>query len=167
MSITLLDGARGLDDWIRIGDANWRIEDGTVVADKGSGYLVTRNWYGDVQVRAEFWASADANSGIFLRVQNPAEITPTSSYEVNIFDARPDPTYGTGAIVGFAKVSPMPIAGGKWSTYDVTANGDRIVVLLNGTRTVDLRESSFASGPIALQAAGGTIRWRKVQVRPL
>ncbi len=167
MWITLLDGARSLDDWIRIGDANWRAEDGAVVADKGNGYLVTRTVYRDAQIRAEFWPSTDANSGIFLRVQNPAEITPTSSYEVNIFDARADPTYGTGAIVGFAKVAPMPIAGGKWNTYDITAKGDRIVVLLNGTRTVDLRESSFASGPIALQAAGGTIRWRKVQVRPL
>src|SRR5687768_13618487 len=107
MWITLLDGARSLDEWVRIGDANWRAEDGVVVADKGNGYLVTRTVYRDVQIRADFWASTDANSGIFLRVQNPAEITPTSSYEVNIFDARPDPTYGTGAIVGFAKVSPM------------------------------------------------------------
>jgi hypothetical protein len=37
-------------------------------------------------------------------------------HEVNIFDRRPDPTYGTGAIVDVAKVSPMPKAGGQWNT---------------------------------------------------
>ena len=41
------------------------------------------------------------------------KITPFNSYEVNIFDKRPDPDYGTGAIVNFAKVSPMPKAAGK------------------------------------------------------
>jgi hypothetical protein len=165
--IALIDGGAGLENWRRIGDANWRVEDGAVAADRGNGYLVTRASYRDVQVRAQFWASADANSGIFLRVQDPKEITPKSSYEVNIFDRRPDPSYGTGAIVGFAQVVPMPIAGGKWNTYDITIRGARIVVILNGTKTVDIEDRSFASGPIALQAAGGTIRWRKVEVRPL
>ena len=34
---TLIDGATGLDNWNRIGDANWRAEDGAIVADKGKG----------------------------------------------------------------------------------------------------------------------------------
>jgi hypothetical protein len=42
---------------------------------------------------------------------------------VNIYDQRPDPSYGTGAIVNFAKVEPMPKAGGKWNTYEITAKG--------------------------------------------
>ena len=39
----------------------------------------------------EFWASDDANSGIFIRCQNPKQITDRSCYEVNIFDQRPGP----------------------------------------------------------------------------
>ena len=35
-----------------------------------------------------------------------------SCYEANIFDQRPDPTYGTGGIVHFAEVNPM--AEGWW-----------------------------------------------------
>ena len=56
-------------------------------------------------LRVEFWSSDDANSGIFLRCQNPAVINDENCYEANIFDQRPDPTYGTGAIVKVAKVS--------------------------------------------------------------
>ena len=44
--ITLLDGSnpKTLDNWNRIGDANWRAEDGAIVADKGKGgHLVSKN----------------------------------------------------------------------------------------------------------------------------
>ncbi len=41
---TLIDGTTGLDNWNRIGDANWRAEDGAIVADKGKGgFLVSKN----------------------------------------------------------------------------------------------------------------------------
>ena len=48
--ITLLDGSNpsSLDNWNRTGDANWRIENGAVVADKGKGgHLVSKNSYKD------------------------------------------------------------------------------------------------------------------------
>lgn len=165
--ITLIDGASGLDNWRRVGDADWKALDGAIQASAGTGYLVSKRAFRDFRVRAEFWASDDANSGIFLRVTNRDEITPTSSYEVNIFDRRPDPSHGTGAIVGFAKVNTGIKAGGRWNTYDITAHGSRIVVHLNGVRTVDIEDATFARGPLALQAAGGVIKWRRLEVLPL
>lgn len=168
---TLIDGDRGLENFNRVGDANWVAAEGTVQASSGGanpGYLVTRNSYRDFTLRAEFWASDDANSGIFVRCQNPAQITDENCYEANIFDQRPDPTYGTGAIVKVAKVDqPMPKAGGKWNTYEVLARGDHLVLILNGVKTVDVRDAKLAQGPIALQWGRGTIKWRKVQVKPL
>lgn len=165
--ITLIDGTSGMDNWQRIGDANWKAGGRAVQASAGTGYLVSKRTFRDFRLRAQFWADHDTNSGIFLRVTHPREITPTSSYEVNIFDRRPDPSYGTGAIVGFAKVIPSPKVGGRWNTYDITVKGTRIVVILNGTRTVDIEDATFERGPIALQAAGGTIKWRKLEVKPL
>src|SRR5829696_7359550 len=109
--ITLLDGAnpKTLDNWNRSGDVNWRAEDGAIVADKGQGgHLVSKNSYKDFQIRAEFWADHNTNSGIFIRLTDPAKVTTTTAYEVNIYDQRPEPKYGTGAIVDFAAVSPMP-----------------------------------------------------------
>jgi hypothetical protein len=173
--IVLIDGSAGLDNFNPIGDANWRAEDGAIVADKGKGgYLVSKNSYKDFQVRAEFWADHSTNSGVFLRCTDPSKVTATSAYEVNIYDQRPEPDYGTGAIVNVAKVAPMPKAGGKWNTYEITAKGSQLTVVLNGVQTVNVQDSQFAQGRLGLQygsgpkdAPGGVIKWRKVQVRPL
>ena len=173
--ITLIDGTAGLENWNRLGDANWRAEDGAIVADKGKGgFLVSKNSYKDFQIRAEFWADHTTNSGVFIRCTDPQKVTATNAYEVNIYDQRPEPSYGTGAIVNFAKVAPMPKAGGKWNVYEITAKGSRLTVVLNGVQTVDIEDSKLPSGPFALQygsgpkdAPGGAIKWRKVQIKPL
>jgi hypothetical protein len=173
---TLIDGtAKSLDNWNRIGDANWRVEDGAVVADRGKGgYLVSKNSYKDFQIRAEFWADHTTNSGIFIRAADPTKIGADTAYEVNIFDQRPDPSYGTGGIVNVAKVDPMPKAGGKWNTYLITAKGSQLTVVLNGQQTVNVSDSKLAQGPFALQfgngakdAPGGAIKFRKVEIKPL
>ncbi len=165
--ITLFDGS-DLNNWNRIGDANWRLADGVVAADKGNGFLVSKNSYTNFQIRAEFWVDAEANSGIFLRCSDPQKVTATSAYEVNIYDRRPDPTYGTGAIVNVAKPSTFLKAGGHWNTYEITAKDSQFTVTLNGTRTVDgVQDSKHASGPIALQYAAGVVKFRKVEIKPL
>ena len=164
--VTLFDG-KNLDNWEQVGDANWKVVDGVVEADKGNGFLVSKNSYKDFQIRAEFWVDTPANSGIFIRCDQSAKIDAKICYEVNIFDKRPDPTYGTGAIVDVAKVDPMPKAGGKWNTYEITAQGPHLVVMLNGQKTVDVQDSKHASGPFALQYGSGVIKFRKVQIKPL
>jgi len=168
--VTLLD-SKNMGEWDKVGESNWRLEDGAVVADKvgasGAGHLVSKNAYKDFQVYVEFWASDDANSGIYLRCQDRAKITDKSCYEANIFDQRKDPTYGTGGIVHFAEVNPMPKAGGKWNTYEITAKGRQITVTLNGQKTADLRNGLFVEGPITLQHGAGVIKFRKVAIKPL
>jgi hypothetical protein len=168
--ITLFDG-KHLDHWNRLGEANWTITDGVVQADKkvgdSSAFLVSQHAYTDFQLRVEFWVDTAANSGIFIRCTDPHKITATNAYEVNIFDTRPDPSYGTGAIVNVAKVDPMPKAGGQWNTFEITAKGPQLTVVLNGTQTVDIEDSKFASGPVALQYGSGVVKFRKVEIRPL
>lgn len=158
-----------LGTWRRLGQSNWRAADGAIIADASSGpapgYLVSQNTYKDFMLRVEFWASADANSGVFLRCADPGKITDTTCYEANIFDQRPDPTYGTGAIVRHAEVSPMPKAGGQWNTYIITAKGRDITVVLNGKTTAKLRSGLLEDGYIAVQHGGGEVRFRMVEVR--
>jgi len=169
--VSLFDGKAIGSEWDRVGETNWRVEDGAIVADKRTSqtpaHLVTRNKYKDFQLHVEFWASDDANSGIFLRCQDPTRITDRSCYEANIFDQRKDPTYGTGAIVHFVEVNPMPKAGGKWNTYEITAKGRQITVVLNGQKTGELHNGLFAEGPLTLQHGDGVIKFRKVAVKPL
>lgn len=174
---TLIDGGKGLENWNRVGDANWRSEDGAIVADKSTiGYLVSRQPYRDFAIRAEFWAATDTNSGIFIRLSDPAKITADNAYEVNIWDIRPDPKFGTGAIVNFAAVPVPPVflAGGRWNTFEIEARGPIVTVKPNGATTVTINDSKLSAGPFALQfgpgmkgATGGPIKWRKVQIRPL
>ena len=169
--VSLFDGKAIGPEWDQVGETNWRVEDGAIVADKrtskDTAHLVTKAKYKDLQIYVEFWSSDDANSGIFIRCQDPAKITDRSCYEVNIFDTRPDPTYGTGGIVHFAKVNPMPKAGGKWNTYEITVKGRQITVVLNGQKTVELHNGLFAEGPFTLQHGSGVMKFRKVAIKPL
>lgn len=172
--VNLIDGDKGLENFNRVGDANWRAEGGAIVADKGKGgHLVTKNSYKDFVIRAEFWAADTTNSGIFIRSIDPGKIGTANAYEVNIFDQRPDPTYGTGAIVGVAAANPVLKAGGKWNTYEIYAKGAEITVKLNGVVTAHANNGKFPQGPFSLQFGnngdkpGGPIKWRRVDVKPL
>lgn len=173
---TLIDGDKGLENWQKLGDANWRAENSAILADKGAGgFLVSKNSYQNFTLYAEFWAETDTNSGIFIRASDAQKVTADNAYEVNIWDIRPDPSYGTGAIVNFAKV-PVPLAnkaGGRWNTMEIVAAGPRVTVKLNGTVTATMDNAKFPSGPFALQfgagvnnALGGPIKWRKVMIKP-
>ncbi|WP_431268550.1 3-keto-disaccharide hydrolase [Dankookia sp. P2] len=178
-SWTALFSGEDLAGFDRIGNANWRVEMGEIVADRGNGMLVTRQAFGDFTLRVEFWVDAATNSGIYIRATDPANVTAANAYEVNIWDERPDPKYGTGAIVDVAAVDPMPRAGGRWNLYEITAKGDSFTVALNGQVTVNgARNGKHASGRIALQHGDGVkdsngvandrgvVRFRKVEIRP-
>ena len=168
--VTLIDGTSGMDNFTVLGDANWSAQMGAIEATAGNGasFLVSRESYSDFSLRIEFWASDDANSGIFMRCQDPSAVNDRNCYEANIFDQRPDPAYGTGGIVHIAPVAePRPKAGGKWNIYLLSLRGDHLVVELNGEKTVDVRDSLFSSGPFALQWGRGTLRFRKVEIMEL
>jgi hypothetical protein len=164
---TMLFDGKNLAAFDTVGDANWQVVDGVVQASKGNGFLVTKASFGDFEFKAEFWVDDDANSGVFIRCSNPREITAANSYEVNIFDKRPDQAYRTGGIVDVAKPASVINTGGKWNTYEITARGPRMIVTLNGTRLVDVQHNAHARGPIALQYGAGAVKFRNVQVRPL
>jgi len=164
---TLFDG-KNINAFNKVGDANWTIADGVLQADKGmGGYLVTKQPYTDFEIRAEFWVDTPANSGIFIRCDNPQMPGAEVCYEVNIFDTRPDPSYGTGGIVNVAKVATPIKAGGKWNTYEIRAQGSHLTVTLNGIKTADVQDTRHARGPFALQYGAGVVKFRSVQVRPL
>jgi len=164
-----LFNGRNLDGWIPLGDANWSVEHGIIRADRGGfSFLVSQESYRNFELRVEFRVSLDANSGIFIRCSDPARITASNAYEVNIYDTRPDPTYGTGAIVDVARVSPMPRAGDRWNVMAIRAVGDVLSVAMNGVTTVDaVRNTAHGEGPIALQYGAGRVMFRRVEIRPL
>jgi len=168
----LYEDGKNLNDWNLVGNANWRLQKGAIQADflssKLPSYLVTKVKYQNFHIYTEFWADSQTNSGVFIRCQNPEKIDAVSCYEVNIWDARPDPSYGTGSIVDVAKVTqPYPKAGGQWNTMEITANGSNLVVKFNGVETVNAQNDKLKDGFIALQYGSGIIKFRKFYMKQL
>ncbi|MDA1349708.1 MAG: DUF1080 domain-containing protein [Chloroflexi bacterium] len=162
---TLLFDGRTLSGWTQLGEADWRVEDGTMTATKGTGFLVTPKPYENFELKVDFWASETVNSGVFVRCGegNPG---PRTCYEVQIAGET------TGTLVNVQPLpSGLPNAIGKWNTYEIRAEGDHVTVKINGTTTADVRDQRLTSGPIALQEGGlaafGLVRFRNVKVRPL
>ena len=173
---TLIDGDKGMGNFTMVGDANWRVEDGAIVADKGKGgFLLSKTAYKDFELRVEFCAAHNANSGIYMRCADPKNLTDRTCYEANIFDERPDQTFATGGIVHRGKILQSVKAGGQWNTFEIIARGSKMTVMLNGIKTAEIDNVESPSGPIALQYGtlppkgepGGIIKFRKVQVREL
>ena len=169
---TLVDNGKCMENFNPFRDANWQVKDDAIMADRGGkdpAYLVSKKSYKDFEMRVEFWASHDANSGVFLRCQDVKAVGDETCFEANIFDQRPDPSYATGAIVKVATVpASFERAGGKWNTFEITAQGSHLVVVMNGKKTVDVVTTRpHLNGPFALQWGRGVIKFRKVQIREL
>ena len=138
---------------------------GTVRSDAGNGFLVTNAFYTDFDLEFEFWVTADANSGAFIRCANPTEIGAATCYEVNIFDQRPDPNTAReqSSTSPSRRSCSIPAAAGTATRSRLAARGSSVT--LNGQQTVDVEDSKFASGPIALQRGAGTVMFRNVRIR--
>jgi len=96
---------------------------------------------------------------------NQKVVNTRAAYEIQIWDK--SPTMATASLMPPAKAAPTFKAAGRWNTMEITARGTRMTVKMNGEQAVDVNDSAFTSGPIALQYNSGTIKFRKVMVRPL
>ena len=163
---TLFDGST-LDGWNVLGDASWKLVDGAVEGDGGAGFLVTAESYGDFQLTLEFWIGDDSNSGVFIRCSDPNDVGAANSYEVNIADTHENADFRSGSIVGVTGPAHTVDTAGKWNTYDITARGEELTVILNGITTADVEDGQHASGPIALQHRTGIVRFRNIRIRQL
>lgn len=163
---TLLNGS-DLSGWNVVGDANWRVESRAARADRSTAasFLVSEDRFADFDLELEFWVDTEANSGVFVRCQDPGAITDTSCYEVNIFDTRPDQTYRTGSIVNVAEPAEFVYTGGQWNRLTIAAHGTQLQVTVNGRAMVDTKDSRLSRGPIALQYGAGTVMFRNVRIR--
>lgn len=164
-----IDMSGSFDGWTMVGDANWRIENGEFIADSSSGisHLVTEENFDNFQIQLEFWNHEGANSGVFMRIQDPSAITDTTAYEANIFDNRPDQSGRTGGIPNFLPPAVVIDTWDQWNSYDITMNGNEVEVYLNGVKTIDGTDDNFSSGPLSLQYGAGTIKFRNVRIRRL
>jgi hypothetical protein len=190
--ISLFDG-KTLDGWNSIGEIRWSVVDGAMVADPGSqpaskvqpppanlsktpitwasGFLRSVATFADFEMTAEFWSEENTNSGLFIRCAVPTgQSSLGGCYGINISD--PHAASPAGSIVGVHSTLPNRVkSAGRWSRFDVTAEGPHLVVKVNGETTTDARDEKLKDGALGLQAGGptgsGIIKFRNLKIRPL
>jgi hypothetical protein len=136
----------------------------------GASVLITKKNYRDLEVYAEFWASDDTNSGIYVRAPDPKMVnTASGAYEIQIWDKNPVAMYATGSLVNSAAANGTYKAGGRWNTCEIYVKGTEITVKLNGVVTASTPYAKTHEGHIGLQFNGNTgpIKVRKLLVREL
>lgn len=145
------------------GSSRWEVVDGTLMGcGEPAGYLNSDQSYRNFVLSLEFKTTEEANSGVFVR--SPKE---TGGYEVQIWKQQPA-GYNTGAIVGTAKTArDFTFKANDWNRLQVTADGDHLVVVLNGETTLDIRDAKFPDGHIRLQYQQYPIAFRNIKIRPL
>ncbi len=172
----------------------WVVRNGAMECVPGSGYIRTRDKFGDCQLHVEWAAPTKAegesqgrgNSGVFLM----------GLVEVQVLDNYNNPTYADGFAGSVYGVNP-PMANalrppGEFQTYDIVfrrpiyKDGQEIdpgyvTVFLNGVLVEDhtrleggtghmarAKPGAFAeTGPLKLQDHGNPVRYRNIWYRPL
>ncbi|MSR22232.1 MAG: DUF1080 domain-containing protein [Gemmatimonadetes bacterium] len=164
----LLSDGSTMNGWTQKEMARWVVEDGAFVPvlNSGLGFLATNGVYENFHLRVDFWEDDVANGGVFLRTPAEGAINMSNAFEINIFDAHTQ--WPTGSINEFSRAA-RPNTQLKWNTYDITVEGQRVRVVLNGVPTAEIYATNRLSrGPIALQYVGaGVIRYRNVRIKTL
>jgi hypothetical protein len=143
------------------GASHWEVIGG-VLSPCGdvAGYLISKKNYKDLVLTVDFRTGEDTNSGVFVR-----SLGSSLGYEVQIWKAQPA-GYNTGAIVGAGKTDrEYRFLSDQWNHYEITADGDHLMVVLNGTKTLDIHDSQFADGAIRLQYQKYPIEFKNIKVR--
>jgi hypothetical protein len=143
------------------GASRWEIVNGLLLpCGEPAGYLTSKEEYKDFILDVDFRAGEDTNSGVFIR--SPGG---TSGYEVQIWKTQPQ-GYNTGSIVGAAKTDgEYKFIPDQWNHYEITADGDHLVVVLNGTKTLDIHDSKYANGRIRLQYQKYPIEFKNIKLK--
>ncbi len=175
--------------------AKWIVSEGAMISVAGSGYLQTRERFGDVQLHVE-WATplpvkgkgqGRGNSGVYLM----------GRYEVQVLDSFQNPTYAdgqAGAIYGqYPPLYNVSLPPGKWQSYDIFFRSPRfseggalleparVTLLHNGVlvqNNVELwgatnwlqslpYQSHADELPLALQDHGNPVRFRNIWLRKM
>ena len=140
----LLFNGKDSDGWV---DGNGgalkpeMIQDGSIDPHGAAGHMVyTKEKYGNFTLVCDFKISAKCNSGVFIRTGNMKDPVQTG-FEVQVFDSSGKEKPGkhdSGAlydIVAPSKNTMKPA--GEWNHFEITANGGKVTIALNGEKIVE------------------------------
>jgi hypothetical protein len=145
----LFDG-KDLTGWKHVGPGYMTVEDGLIRTHGGMGLLFwTGGKLGDCQIRVVYkMRDQNDNSGVFIRIpiEPREEWMPVHyGYEVQIDNVAPgeDEHHITGTLYSLTVPWARPgKPGPEWNTMDITLDGPRTIVVVNGVKVTDYTEGS-------------------------
>lgn len=162
--IQLFDGET-LFGWKSAGSADWQVADGTIRCESGESCLLrTTSQFDDFELHVEFKATAQTNSGVFLRTSPKPRNVTADCYELNIAPA--DNPFPTGSFV--QRQHHAGETDDQWHAFDVVAEAGKFQVQLDGETVLEYDDPTpTGKGYIGLQYREGPIQFRNVKLRPL
>jgi hypothetical protein len=149
------------------GTGKWTVQEGMIVSSGPASYLFSeRGDYQDFHLRAEVQINDRGNSGLFFRTQEGPGLP--KGYEAQINATHHDPQK-TGSLFNIAKVTSLLHRPGEWFTLEVIAEGEHIVILVNDKKVVDVNDSKYQKGHIALQQHGTetVVKFRRLEIKEM
>lgn len=179
-SRSLFNG-KDLDGWE--GDTTlWKVVDNCIVGDspgiKHNQFLCTKEEFGDFELRLDFrMKDGVGNSGVQFRTKKIPDSTEVSGYQADLGENYWGCLYDESRRNKILVKAPAELEGtikkGDWNQYTIRAEGDRIILKMNGVTTVDYREPDAdiaRKGIIALQVHSGgpmKIEFKNIKITPL
>lgn len=114
------------------GPAKWKVSDGVLTVEKGTGDISTVERFGDYQLHIEWRIPEDiqgnsqsrGNSGVMLQDLSKELGIPAYWYEIQVLDSYQNPTYVNGQAGSVYKQSPPLVNAmrrpGEWNVFDIT-----------------------------------------------
>jgi hypothetical protein len=140
-----LVNGKDLSGWRQTGEGRFVVEDGTLRTKGGMGLLwYTNEKFGNSVIRTSFKRTHPRDdSGLFIRIPDrPADVWAAinQGYEVEIGDW-PDDYSCTGVLYSLTKALARPEKMvGQWNSMEVTLDGPRTIVVVNGVKVTDYTE---------------------------
>jgi hypothetical protein len=152
-----LFNGKNLDGWLVAGDGGkpaYTVEDGTIRTQAGKGLLWYTQKIGNTTLRVVYrMANSQGSCGVLIRIP---EAPGGEAFEVGKvmevrIDDRGDDRHVTGVLNSVTKALNRAVkAEGEWNTMDITIEGPRTVVKLNGALVTDYDGGLGVPGYIAL-----------------
>ena len=139
---TSIYNGKNMEGWSHVGDGSFVIEDGLLKTNGGMGLLwYTGQKFEDVKIKVVYKGADKSNAGVFIRIpEQPTEpwMPVNRGFEVQI-DDNADLHHQTGVLYSFTKAKDSPGKPG-WNEMEITLNGDRTRVKVNGKLVTDFKE---------------------------
>jgi len=171
---TPLFNGKDLHGWHVMNKGQFSVKDGVLFLNKGGGWLRSDKEYKDFELRLDFrFLHAKANSGIFFRASKEGNNYPAKNYQVQTMD---DPSLASLFKGGLpAKndkkdkeaLQKVQKPAGKWQSYDISVQGPRVEVKLNGTVITTAEGLADIAGHIGIQGEGGQLEFKNIRIKEL